>query len=149
MAGRGDEALRLLAEDAEDLKTVSAALQDAVVRVGDLELDPTRRAFTAGVNRYRWERAGADGRGQRVRAALQVQGVLGARRRGLTMAQPDAVANLLSVAFEASEEPPSGIVRLTFSGGGEIAFDVECLDVTLADITRPWPARRRPDHDGA
>jgi len=40
-------------------------------------------------------------------------------------------------------------VRLTFSGGGEIAFDVECLDVTLADITRPWPARRRPDHDGA
>jgi len=147
MAGRGDDTLRLLAEDAEDLKTVSAALQDAVVRVGDLDMDHHRRAFTAVVNRYRWEMADAGGRGQRVRAALHVQSVLGARRRGLNVDQPDAVANLLSVAFETDDEPPGGVLRLTFSGGGEIAFDVECLDITLVDVTRPWPARRRPSHD--
>jgi hypothetical protein len=34
-----------------------------------------------------------------------------------------------------------------FSGGGEIELDVECVDVTLIDLTRPWRARGRPAHD--
>ena len=39
------EPLRLLAEDADDLAVISAALQDAVALVGDLEWDPRGRRF--------------------------------------------------------------------------------------------------------
>ena len=47
--------LRLLAEDEEDLKIISAHVQDAVVRVGDLAYLPKARRFALLLNRYRWE----------------------------------------------------------------------------------------------
>ncbi len=38
--------LRLLAEDAEDLEVISAALQDAVAKVGDINFEPAARRLT-------------------------------------------------------------------------------------------------------
>ncbi len=66
--------------------------------------------------------------------------------RGLDRSNPDAFAVLLSVDFDAAPEPPGGVIRLMFAGGGEIALNVECVDVILADVSRPWPTRRRPKH---
>ena len=48
-------ALKLLAQDAEDLKVVAAALQDAVGRIGDISYEPGARRLTLALNRYRWE----------------------------------------------------------------------------------------------
>ena len=59
--------LRLLAEDPDDLAVVSAALQDAVAKVGDIVFEPRARRLTIVFNRYRWEAGG-----QRVRSALQL-----------------------------------------------------------------------------
>ena len=42
----GAEPLRLLAEDAEDLKVIAAALQDAVAKVGDIHFEKTPRRLT-------------------------------------------------------------------------------------------------------
>jgi hypothetical protein len=147
MAGEGDKGLRLAAEDAEDLAVISAALQDAVVRVGDAEFDQAARRFVIAANRYRWERDRGRRARERVRAGLQLAGVLAVRSRGLDRSNPDAFAVLLSVEFDAAAEPPGGAVRLVFAGGGEIALDVECVDAILADVSRPWPTRRRPKHD--
>ena len=44
--------LRLLAEDAEDLAIVSAALQDAVGLVGDIAFDAKAQRLTLGLNRF-------------------------------------------------------------------------------------------------
>jgi hypothetical protein len=138
--------LRLVAQDEDDLRALSAALQDAVARVGDLTLDPRRRTFTAVVNRFRWE-SGA--RAERVRAALRLDGVGRVRVRGIRVEEPKAVASLLSVEFRSDgvAESPAGLVRLVFSGGGEIEVEVECIDVSLVDLTRPWRARGRPRHE--
>lgn len=137
--------LRLLAEDADDLQVIAAALQDAVARLGDFTFDPKRRAFTVELNRYRWEERGR-GRGERVRAALKFDGVLAARRKGLGRDDPETVASLLNIAFDPGEPAPSGVARLVFAGGGEIALDVECLEATLVDVSPAWPARARPRH---
>ena len=64
--------LRLLAEDLQDLEVISAALQDGVARIGDVEYEPAARRLTIAFNRFRWE---ADAR-QRVRSALPLGGVL-------------------------------------------------------------------------
>ncbi len=136
--------LRLTAHDEEDLRALSAAVQDAVAKVGDLVFDPRKRAFTAIVNRYRWEQAD---RRQRVRAALRIETVASVRARGLELADRAAVVNLLAIEFRPAGEPPAGAVRLVFSGGGEIEAEVECIELSLLDLTRPWPARGRPRHE--
>jgi hypothetical protein len=140
--------LRLLAEDAEDLQVISAALQDAVLTVGDIAYDPRARTLTVAANRYRWEQGRARAKaGERVRAALQFGGVLGVRSRNLRMGAKQAVLELLAVSFEPAAEPPGGALVLTFAGDGELRADVEALDALLADVSEPWPARGRPSHD--
>lgn len=139
------EPLRLLAQDADDLTVVSAALQDAIARVRDVQWEAGARRLTLELNRYRWER-GARGRGQRVRTGLQICDVLSVRARGLNQDAPDAVSVLLHVAFDPADEPPGGVLRLVFAGDGEIAVHVECLDLTLADVSPAWPAHARPQH---
>src|SRR5215813_15441067 len=48
-------ALKLRAEDAEDLAIISACLQDALVPVRDLAFVPEDREFLLVANRFRWE----------------------------------------------------------------------------------------------
>ena len=48
--------------------------------------------------------------------------------------------SLLALAFEPGADG-TGTVRLVLAGDGEIALDVETLDVTLADVTRPYLAQ--------
>ena len=134
--------LRLLAEDAEDLKVVAAALQDAVGKIGDISYEPAARRLTLAFNRYRWEGGG----GERVRAAVQVGSVLKVQARKLRRNARDAVVELLSIEFEPGEAP-GGALTFTFAGGGDLRAQVECLDVILADVSAPWPTPRTPKHE--
>ena len=133
--------LRLLAEDADDLAVISAALQDAVARIGDIAYEKQARRVTVAFNRYRWERGG-----ERVRAGLQLGSVLGVRARRLRRGAKDAVVELLALAFEPGEAPGGAIV-LTFAGDGDLRVEVECVDAVLADLTAPWPTPRTPAHE--
>ena len=139
--------LRLLAQDAEDLKILSAAAQDAVTRVGALDYDARSRAFTVALNRFRWE-SGAR-RNERIGAVLRFDCVLAVRSRNLRKDADDAVVQLLTVEFEpeAGEENPGGTVRLILAGGAEVRLDVEALEARLMDVSPPRPARSRPDHE--
>jgi hypothetical protein len=139
--------LRLMAEDEADLGILGAAVQDALVRVGEIHFDKKARRFTAMINRFRWETAGERGPYERVRAALSFESVLGVKSRHVRRDSDDALASLLSIRFEPETEPPGGRVRLLLAGGGEIAIDVECLDAVLLDTGPVWPTPRRPDHE--
>lgn len=134
--------LKLLAEDADDLAVISAALQDAVAKIGDISYEPTARRLTIGFNRFRWEGKG----GERIRSGLQLGGVMQVQSRRLRREARDAVLSLLGVTFEPGEAP-GGVVVLTFAGGGELRAEVECLDAALADVSAPWPTPRRPAHE--
>ncbi|MCC7267547.1 MAG: DUF2948 family protein [Caulobacteraceae bacterium] len=135
--------LRLLAEDADDLSVISAALQDAVARIGDIAYEKASRRLTLAFNRYRWEQGG-----ERVRCGLQLGSVLAVKARRLRRQAKDAVVELLAISFEPGEAPGGAIV-LTFAGGGDLRVEVECVDAVLADLTQPWPTRRAPAHDEA
>ncbi|MSO65283.1 MAG: DUF2948 family protein [Alphaproteobacteria bacterium] len=135
--------LHLLAHDAEDLAIVSAMLQDAVTRLGDLVYLPRRRLFAAVVSRYRWE-AIQSGR-ERVRTGIHFRGVRRTQVRGLDPAIPDTVAELLALRGDLDAEG-AGAITLEFSGGGSVRLSVECVDVEMQDLTAPWAAKRRPEH---
>jgi hypothetical protein len=138
-------ALNLLADEAEDLKVISAALQDAVCTIGDIHFDKASRQLTVALNRFRWEAAAKPG-GERVRAGLQLGGVLSVQAKHLRRDAPKAILSLLAVSFEAGDAP-GGTICLAFAGGGELKAQVECIDAILADVSRPWPTPRRPAHD--
>ena len=135
--------LRLVAEDATDLEVLSAALQDAVAKAGALKYLGRKRRFTLEVNRYRWE----DDTKSRARALLAIDGVLGVKTRGVTRADPEMILSLLSLDFEPGSEAPAGTLKLLFAGDGELALEVECVDVTLLDSGQVWPTKHTPDHD--
>ncbi|NBC19851.1 MAG: DUF2948 family protein [Alphaproteobacteria bacterium] len=140
--------LRLMAEDAADLEIISAAVQDSVTKAANLKFERRRHRFSLELNRFRWEEAVENPRQrERVRALLAIDGVLGARARGLTRSDPELVISLLRVEFRPGEEPPGGQVVLTFAGDGEIVLDVEVLDVTLLDSDYVWPTRHVPNHE--
>ena len=139
--------LRLLAQDADDLAVISAALQDAIAKIGDIRWDAQGRTLTLACNRFRWESGAKKGaqRGERVRSALQLGDVTGVQARKLRRDAKSAVVELLSIAFEAGEAP-GGAVLLTFAGGGDLRVSVDCLDVVLADVSEPWSTPRKPGH---
>jgi hypothetical protein len=144
---------KLAALDADDLAVVSAHVQDAVVRVGDLAWAPAEKRFSFVMNRYAWEttdRRGSRGTGERRRAALQFDRVLAAKTARIRREVPDAVLSLLAVTFEPAADPalaPSGAVVLTFAGGGAVRLEVECIEARLADLGGVWAARARPEHE--
>ncbi|MBJ7412157.1 MAG: DUF2948 family protein [Phenylobacterium sp.] len=134
--------LRLLAQDQDDLAVISAALQDAIAKVGDISYEAKARRLTIAFNRFRWEA----GSRQRVRSALQVGGVLALQARKIRRDRRDAVVELLAIGFEPGE-PPGGVLTLSFAGGGDLRADVECIDAVLADVSEPWPTPRAPAHE--
>lgn len=134
--------LQLLAQDQDDLAVISAALQDAIAKVGDIMLEPRARRLTVAFNRFRWEA----GHKQRVRAALQIGGVLKVQTRKIRRDRRDAVLELLAISFEAGEAP-GGVVTFSFAGGGDLRAQVECIDAVLADLSAPWPTPRAPAHE--
>lgn len=134
--------LSLLAQDEADLSVVSAALQDAIAKVGDIAFEARARRLTIAFNRFRWEA----GSRERIRSALQVGGVMGVQARKIRRDQRDAVLELLAIGFEATN-PPGGVVTFSFAGGGDLRAEVECIDAVLADLSAPWPTPRAPTHD--
>ncbi len=138
------QALRLLAEDADDLEIISAALQDAVAHIGDISWEPRARRLTIAVNRFRWEVA--DAGHERVRAAIQLGGVMAVRARNLRPEAKDAVVQLLAVSFDPGEAP-GGVIIFAFADGADLAAEVECIDVALADLSTPWTTPRSPEHE--
>jgi hypothetical protein len=135
--------LRLRAETPEDLAVVSTLLQDAVAQTSEIAWARRHRRFSLLLNRFRWEDAAAAERQgrrfERVQAVLDVGGVLRARASGFDPEDRELVLSLLALVFEPGEEG-AGTLRLVIAGDGEIALEVECLVLTLSDVTRPYLA---------
>jgi hypothetical protein len=146
-----DQPLRLRAEGADDLAVISCLLQDAVGKPTDIAWMPKKRRLVALLNRFRWEDS-ADAQQahrpfERVRSAVTVESVLSVRARGLALDGKEQVFDLLAILFEPADGC-AGTLTLTLAGNAEIAIEVECLELTLADLTRPWEAKTNqvPEH---
>jgi hypothetical protein len=133
--------LRLLAQDADDLAIISAAMQDAVAKIGDINYEARARLLTIAFNRYCWESGGST----RVRSALQLGGVMKVQARKIRRGARDAVLEVLAVTFDEGAAP-GGMVTISCAGGGDLRAEVECVDAVLADVSEPWPTPRAPAH---
>lgn len=142
--------LKLVALDHDDIEIVSAHVQDALVRTGDIFWQPREHRFVMVLDRFDWltaVNAGLDRQGdyRRCRTALRFERVLACKCRGVDQNNKDGRLNLLAVAF-AEQDAPAGVVTLTFSGGAAIRLDVECLEAELADLGEISVTAACPNH---
>ena len=140
------EPVKFVALDRDDLEVVSAHLQDALVKVADVIWRPEEKRLVVALSRFDWLSAeGTQPELRRCRSALRFERVNSCKCRCVNPAGKDTVLNLLAVEFSESD-PPGGVVTLTFSGGGVLRLEVECLEAELADLGPSWPATARPVH---
>ena len=147
--------LKLVALDRDDIAVVSAHVQDALVRVGDILWQPHEHRFVMALSRFDWiaaaEAKPAPGQKRdyrRCRTALRFDRVLSCKCRGIDQSDKAARLNLLAVEF-ADGDSPAGVVTMTFSGSGVIRLEVECLEAELADLGEIFAADGCPNHFAA
>jgi hypothetical protein len=144
----GDESLRLIALDADDLAIVSAYVQDAVLKVGEMIWLPREKRFVVTMKRFAWEAVMGGRRKrqyQRRLATLHFERVEWVRSIGIDPSARESVLELLAVRFEARDSP-SGEVLLDFAGGGAVRLSVECLEAQLTDLGPAWSTPHAPRH---
>ena len=144
--------VRLTAVDAEDIAVISALVQDAVFAASEMTYQRRTHQFALLVNRFRWEdrdAAAREGRPfERVQALLTVGCVVRVTSQGVPRGDGDTVLSLLSLGFEPGVDG-AGRIELVLAGDGAVALEVECIDLTLRDVTRPYRAvsGKEPGHD--
>lgn len=147
-----DAPLKLLAQGADDLAVLSALVQDAVLQAPDMTWQRAKRRFACLLNRFRWEdRAAAEAAKrpyERARALLVVDDVTAVRSFGFDRKDKDLVLSVLSLDWTAGADG-AGKLTLVLAGDGAVEIEVEALDLTLQDVTRPYlaPSGKAPEHD--
>lgn len=142
--------LALMAEDEQDLRILSALLQDAILPASEMSYDPRGRTLALLVNRFRWEdaeQARAEGRDfERVRSVLLIRDVLRVLSDGISR-DADTVLELLAIAWTPGADG-TGKLALEFAGDGTLLAEVECINLDLRDVTRPYRAisGKAPSH---
>ena len=134
--------LKLTAKDPEDLKVISAHMQDALVRLADIRYLAKSRQFALVANRFAWEQ---QPKAERRRSGLHFEHVLNVKQHGIATQAKDAVLSLLAMTFEPGTEP-SGTVVLTFSANCAIRLGVEYLDLSMKDLGAAWATELTPHH---
>ncbi len=143
--------IRLRAQDEEDLKVVSACLQDAIVPIGDMCFLPDEARFVLVANRFKWETADQPRPGptaddddlipyERTHCGVRIEGVTGVKLKDIDLKDRTQILELLS--FEAVE----GGVVLNFAGGGCIRLDGPKWTCFVEDLGEPWPTVCKPCH---
>lgn len=160
--------LKLRARDAEDLKVVSAVLQDSLVAVRDMTYLPREKRFVLVANRFCWERdpeelfsQGADEQPgelaeeqdasfheagprpvyERVHCGITFDQVESVRLRGFDPHAKGEILELLAV------EPGADVILLCFAGKAAVRLSVSAIRCHIEDLGEPWPTRWRPSHD--
>jgi hypothetical protein len=141
------DAVKILALDEDDLPVISAHMQDAVVRIGDINYSAKNRQFVLVANRFDWAEKGVRKSGYRRRTGVSFSRVEAVRSHKIRQGVNEAVLSLLAIEFKPAKTAPAGTVQMVFSGGGVIELDVECIEVEMEDLGPRWGTANTPTHD--
>ena len=149
--------LKLRAEDEEDLRTISAILQDALVPVSEMTFIPDDHRFVLVANRFRWEalplptaspapgdqddNGGSGPTFERVLTGICFEGVSAVRLKNIDRRRRSRILELLQIGWSAE-----GIL-LMFAGDSAILLETKSITCRLDDICEPWPTPFRPYHE--
>ena len=146
MSNKTNFNLKLLALNDDDLKVLSAHLQDSVVLVKDIIFLKKSRTFLMMVNRFMWEdiELGVFRENKRIRCAVKFENVLEVKSRNISQEKKDKILELLSIDSEVKNNKKE--LLITFAGNNEIILIVEEINILLDDVGLPWKVKHVPKH---
>jgi len=139
--------LKLIGENQEDLKTISAYIQDSIVNVGDIVFLEKNRIFIMLVNRFMWEVVNKDtlGQNKRIRCAIKFEGILKVKSKKINQENRSKSLECLAIECNKILNKNYEIIFL-FSGNGLITLIAEVIEVVLQDLGKAWSVKHIPKH---
>ncbi len=139
--------LKLLGNNKEDLKIISAHLQDSIVTVKDIVFLQQNRTFIMIVNRFMWEdvERGVFRANKRIRCAVKFEEVVKVESKNINQKNKNKVLEYLAMECNLIQDSTYKI-KIFFSGDSIITMIVEIIDVVLHDLGKPWNVKHIPKH---
>ena len=139
--------LKLLAKTEEDLKVVSAHLQDSIANISDIANLTKNRMFLLQLNRFMWEdvERGVLRKNKRIRTILKFEHVLKVNSKNISQAKKDIFLDFLTI--ETNIMPDNNYeMKIVFAGDSIIKIVSEVIEVTLDDQGEAWNTKNIPRH---
>ena len=139
--------LKLIARTEEDLRVVSAHLQDSIVSVSDIASLKKNKIFLMQLNRFMWEdvEKGVFRKNKRIRSVLKFDNVLDVFSKNINQLNKDNFLDFL--AIETNIMPDNNYeMKIIFSGDSVIRVISEVIEVTLDDQGEAWDTKNKPKH---
>ena len=139
--------LRLSGKNQEDLKVISAYLQDSILIVKDIVFLKQNRIFIMIVNRFMWEDAekGVFRQNKRIRCAVKFEEVIKVKSKNINQKNKNKPLECLAINCSSIFDETYKI-RIFFAGSSIITIIAEAIEVTLHDLGKPWYVKRIPVH---
>ena len=139
--------LKLIARTQEDLRIVSAHLQDSIASISDIASLKKNKIFLMQLNRFMWEdvEKGVFRKNKRIRTILKVDNILKVHSKNINQSKKGKFLDFL--AIESSEMPDNNYeMRIIFAGDSIIKIISEVIEVTLDDQGEAWDTKNKPNH---
>ena len=139
--------LKLIARTNDDLRVISAHLQDSIVNIKDIANLKKNKIFLIQLNRFMWEdvEKGVFRKSKRIRTILKFDNVIGVNSSKISQESKDKFLDFL--AIESHQMPDKNYeMKLIFSGDSIIKVIAEVIEVTLDDQGVPWETKNKPKH---
>ena len=139
--------LKLIAKTEEDLRVISAHLQDSIASVSDIANLKKNKIFIMQLNRFMWEdvEKGVFRKNKRIRTILKFENVLEAHSKNINQSKKDNFLDFL--AIETNIMPDNNYeMKVIFAGDSIIKVISEVVEVTLDDQGESWDTKNKPKH---
>ena len=139
--------LKLIARSIEDLKVVSAHLQDAIANIRDIAKLEKNKIFLMQLNRFMWEdvERGVFRKNKRIRTVLKFENVLKVHSKNINQTKKDKFLDFLTI--ETIQMPDNNYeMKIVFAGDSVIKIISEVIEVTLDDQGGSWDTKNMPKH---
>ncbi len=139
--------LKLIANSDEDLRVISAHLQDSIVYTSDIANLKKNRIFLMQLNRFMWEdvEKGVFRKNKRIRTILKFENVISVFSKGINQKNKSRFLDFLAIENNLLADNTYEI-KIIFSGEAIIRINAEVIDVTLDDQGAPWESKTKPKH---
>ena len=140
--------LNLIGDNEEDLKVISAYLQDSVLVVRDMVFLKKNKSFIMMVNRFMWEdvEKGLLRSNKRIRSAVRFEGAIGVKSKNINQKNSNKILEYLAMKCD-SDKNGNKKIKIYFSGKGIIILLLETIDVVMNDLGKPWDVKFIPKHE--
>ena len=139
--------LKLIGKNKEDLKIISAYLQDSIVSVSDIVFLQKNKTFVMIVNRFMWENPDRViyGENKRIRCAVKFEDVISVKSKNVNQTNKDKFFECLAIE-RSSEIEEYQEINIFFAGDSVITLTSEAIEAQLNDLGKSWNVKKAPKH---